>query len=202
MHLSQASVGRMLFALEQRGFLKKASNKGRIVTELGIAYLNSQEQFHEKLNTAKEIIESVSSNLKHKLCEILEIRIALESLSAANACLNVTEDDLKELDTLMLEHFYDLRQGGIGSEQDLQLHLKIAELSGNNSLAQILKLILTQENAYTKFSIIAPHITSSQLKEHTDIVEAIRLKNSCKAKDAMIAHLSQVMENVEKYYNN
>lgn len=199
--LPQATVGRTLLALERRGLLEKNSNKGRTLTEEGVAYINQQEQWYEKMKTAQSIIETVESRSKHKLYEILEIRMALEALTAESACANVSEEDINQLDTIMLEHFYNLRSGGVGCEQDLQLHLKIAELSGNHTLRQILGLLLTEENAYTKFSIVAPHITAGQLRQHTEIVEAIRSKDGPKAREAMLTHLRQVMENVQKYYN-
>lgn len=200
MGLPQATLGRMLLMLENRGFLAKISNKGRTLTEEGIAHINQQAQWCEKMKTAQNIIATVESKSKHKLYEILEIRMALESLTAERACANVTDEDMGELDNIMLEHFYNLRSGGVGCEQDLQLHLKIADLSGNHTLRQILGLILTEENAYTKFSIVAPHITAGQLRQHTDIVEAIKIKDGKKAKEAMLNHLRQVMENVQKYY--
>ena len=202
MGLPQATVGRILLALEKKGYLEKVSNKGRLLTEQGVSYLAQQEQYHEKLRTARNIIETAESNEKHKLYEILEIRLALEGLSAENAAINATEEDMKQLDGIMLEHFYDLRRGGIGSEQDLQMHLKIAEMSGNQTLAQILRLLLTQENAYTKFSIVAPHITNMQIRQHTDIVESIRAREAQRAREAMVTHLRQVMEDVQNFYDS
>lgn len=150
--IPQATVGRILLKLEQKGFLRKISNKGRLLTPEGSAYISQQEHLYNKLETARSIIEAVEAPSKHKLYEILEIRIALESLAVWQACQNVKEDDLHQLDTILLEHFYDLQRGGIGSEQDLLLHLKIAQMSSNHTLEQLLRLILTQENAYTKFS--------------------------------------------------
>lgn len=200
MGLPQATVGRMLLALEQEGFLQKVSNKGRSLTDSGAAYIAQQLQFYDKLKAAQSIIETVEAPSKAKLYEILEIRIALEAITAQRACENVRQEEMAELDAILLDNFYDLKRGGIGSEQDLRLHLRIAELSGNQTLFQLLQLILTQQNAYTKFNQVAPHITSTQIKQHTDIVEAIRAKDGTRARKAMVLHLQQVMEDVRLHY--
>lgn len=198
--LPQATVGRTLLTLEQRGLLEKVSNKGRRLTNQGVNYVSQQEHLHDKLNAAKSIIETTESGSKKKLYKILEIRSALESLSAERACSNASPEDIQQLDAIMLEYLYELKRGGIGSEQDLQLHLKIAAASGNDTLVQMLRLILTQENAYTKFSMLAPHVTNTQLKQHSEIVEAIRDRDGQRAREAMIAHLNQVMDDVRLYY--
>lgn len=198
--LSQATVGRILAYLEKNGYLEKISNKGRYITPNGLNALIQQEQFKEKLNTAKSIIETAASNSKEKLNEILELRLGIEPFSAERACLNATNDDIKQLNNIMLEHIYDINRGGIGSEQDLQLHLKIAEISGNKTLYHVLRLVLTQENAYTKFSMVASHLTDTQIKQHSNIIEAIQMKDVEKSREAMTTHLKQVIDDVNKYY--
>ena len=200
--LPQATVGRILLTLEQKGLLEKVSNKGRRLTSQGMDYVSQQEQLHDKLNAAKSIIETAESGSKKKLYKILEIRLALEALSAERACTNASPEDLQQLDAIMLEYLHELKRGGIGSEQDLQLHLKIAEASGNDTLEQMLRLILTQEKAYTKFSMMSPHFTNILIKQHSDIVEAIRNKDAQHAREAMVAHLNHVMEDVRLYYHD
>ena len=54
-HASQASIGRELHNLEQRGLLEKVSNKGRILTEEGRRrYLEEVARLRACLNDAEE----------------------------------------------------------------------------------------------------------------------------------------------------
>ena len=198
--ISQASVGRVLLQLEKKGFLKKVSNKGRLLTPEGELYLSQHQQLEDKLRTAKSIIETVESLSKQKLYEVLEVRIALEAHSAEQASCNSTPDDIMELERIILDQHYNLSHGGIGSDQDLQLHLKIAQMSKNKTLSNMIILILTQDNVHTKFSLVAPHITSTQISQHKEIVKYIKQKDGEGAKNAMILHLKHVMKDVKKYY--
>lgn len=200
MDLPQATIGRLLLSLEQQGYLEKISNKGRVLTEAGNEYLVQQEQLQDKFDTACCLIRSVEDPDKQKLREVLEIRTALETITAAHACENANESDLQQLNYILQMHCYDLQHGGIGSEQDLQFHLKIASLSGNQTLFQLIKLLLTQENAYTKFSMVAPHVTDMQIQQHNDILAAIRDRDQEAAEKAMRAHLRQVADDVNRYF--
>ena len=125
LQLPPASVGRLLYSLESQGYLQKISNKGRLLTEKGIRYLNQQEQFYNKITVAHNIIESVESPTKQKLFEILEIRIALEPISVSHACIYANSEDIAELHQILLAHRYDLQHGGIGNEQDLKFGRKV-----------------------------------------------------------------------------
>ena len=199
--ISQATVGRILFDLEQQGYLTKAGNKGRLLTDSGRDYIALQKQFLDKLDTAQDIIDIVGTPSRTKLLEILETRIGLESVAVTLACKNITEQNIAELNSILAAHSVELRSGGLGSEYDLKLHLKIAEIAGNHVLMQVLKLILTQDNAYTNFSIVAPHITDTQIHQHTKIVEMLHKRDAEGAKAAMVEHLQQVMYDVRCYYD-
>lgn len=199
--IPQASIGRLLLQLEKKGFLKKISNKGRVLTRKGIQYFSHSQKINEKLRTAYTIIKTVNSYSKQKLCEVLEIRIALESLTAEYACYNSIPNDISELEYIVSNQDYTLRQGNIGNKEDLQFHLKIAQMSKNKTLYRLLKLILTEENIYTQFSLAAPH-TTTQIEHHKEIIKAIKEKDNQYAKKTMISHLNQVIEDVKKYHDN
>lgn len=201
LNLPQATVGRMLLALEQQGYLRKISNKGRCITPEGRIYLEQQARLQQKLATAKNIIETAESHMAHKLHDVLEVRMVLEALSAQLATANMTPTYAQELDAIILEHRVALLNGDLGCEQDLGLHLKIAQIAGNEILQQTLTLLLTQENVYTKFSMVAPSVVSTQIQQHSAVVEALKSGNAQLAKDAMISHLRHVMNDVVEYDN-
>lgn len=196
-----ATIGRALSSLEKEGYIEKVSNKGRQLTDKGKSYLQDKKNWKHKLNTASKLLDFVESISKERLLEILQVRQLLEDMTVELACKNASEQELHELDKIMLDYTYDLRYGGLGNEYDLQLHLKIAEISHNQTIHQILKLILTEKSAYTKFSSVADSFTNTQLIQHDEIVQAIKSRDVSRAKLAMSRHINKIIADVTQYYN-
>lgn len=205
-HLSEklgippANIGRTLLQLEKKGFVKKVQNKGRSITELGRKCLEEELQKTEKLSAASELIDLASMGNGDNLLEILAVRKLLESYTARQCAANVTEEMIKELEDIQFDYVYELRHGHSGSEQDLRLHLKIAEYSGNQTIVRILRLLLTDNNSYAEFTKAAISRNHLSQKEHEPILEAIRNHDAEQAALEMEAHLDRVMRNVEYHY--
>jgi GntR family transcriptional repressor for pyruvate dehydrogenase complex len=200
LNIPSATVGRVLSSLENEGYIEKVSNKGRQLTDKGKSYLVDRKNWTHKINTASKLLNIVESISKERLLEILQVRQLLEDLTVELACKNATEHELQELDKIMLDYAYDLRYGGLGNEYDLQLHLKIAEISHNQTVHQILKLILTEKNAYTKFSSVADSLKNMQLIQHDEIVQAVKARDVTRAKLAMSRHINKIIADVMQYY--
>jgi len=200
-NIPPATIGRIMQKLENDGMLEKVSNKGRILTAKGTAFIEGKRQREKKLKTADKIINIVESGSKSHLLEVLDIRKYLEGRTAELAAANASSDQLSALDEIMLEYLVEIRHGGLGNEQDLQFHLTIAWISGNTTIYQILKLLLTNDNAYTKFSSASiVKIKHLQLQNHESIVNAIKEHDAKKARKAMEDHLNQVIEDVNEYF--
>lgn len=198
--LPPATIGRILFNLEQQGLIEKMSNKGRIVTQKGRDYLLEAETHRENVKNASRLAQLATKNDKNTLLEILQIRKLLEGYTAELACANAKDSDIENLERLMLEHLHLIRSGELGSCIDLEIHLTIAEISGNKTLHQILKVMLTGDNVYTKFSFVSDKVKHTQIKQHDAIIQAIRDRAPERARTAMETHLSQVMSDLENYY--
>jgi GntR family L-lactate dehydrogenase operon transcriptional regulator len=197
--IPQATIGRMLTDLENDGLIEKVSNKGRKISEKGVLLIEKSIIQNEKLKTAHKLINMFEDISKQKLLEILDARKLLELRTVELACKNATEADIIELDGIMYEHIYSVRNNGLGNEQDLKFHLTIAKISKNTTIYQILKLLLTEKNAYTKFAMAQDHILFSQYKFHDDILQAIKNKDPNEAKEKMEQHLNKVMSDVSTH---
>lgn len=196
-----ATVGRILQKLEQDGMLIKVSNKGRCLTEQGEAYLVAHGKREEKLHSANNLIQMATEGSKGQLLEILEVRRLLEGRAAELAAQNTTKEQLKELDQIMLEYLVEMRHDGLGKEQNLQLHLMIAKISNNQTIYQILNLLLTNENAYTKFSSASMlDRKHEQLELHENILSAIKQRDPKAARLAMEQHIDQVINDIQNYW--
>lgn len=200
LEIPPANIGRTLIRLENRGLVTKVQNKGRVITELGKRYLEEEELKNSKMSIANELIDSAAAEDRKNLLEILRVRRLLEGYTARCCAETATPETVRELEDLQFDYMYELRHGRAGSEQDLNLHLKIAEFSGNHTIARILQLLLTDNNSYAEFTKAAMSHNSLSQSEHGAILDAIREKDGEKAEYEMECHLERVMKNVEHYY--
>lgn len=200
LNIAPATIGRILTDLENQGFLSKVSNKGRVLTQSGTDFLQQEDLREQKAETAERLAVFVTEADKQTLLEVLQVRKLLEGYTARQACQNATEEELLEMERLMLEHLQEIRSGGVGSKTDFRIHLAIAKASKIETIYQILKLILSSDNAYAKFSYVSGHVKNTQIKQHDSIIQAIQERNPEKAEKAMETHLDQIMKDVEQYY--
>ena len=197
--IPQASVGRILKELEDKGLVKKISNKGRILTKSGKSYLKSKCEQKSKIDVALELSKiSKDDNIKEKLIEILEVRKLLESKSIELACQNRTDNQITELELIYMSNFNEINDNKLGNEQDLELHLKIAEMAHNKTLYHLSRLLLTENNAYTFFSVVTEDIKLEQLKKHKKLVTCIKNRNVELAKKTIVEHINQIIDDVKK----
>jgi GntR family L-lactate dehydrogenase operon transcriptional regulator len=197
----QATVGRMLTQMEKDGLLEKVGNKGRQLTAKGLAYLEKQCIIDSKKKVASSLISTVEDISKERLLEILDVRKLLECRAIEQACANVTSLEMKELDEIMLEYIYEVKHGGVADEINLRLHLTIAKISKNITIYQILRIILTNKSAYSKFSHVADQIKTVQVQQHSALVEAVKNRDGETGKRLMQQHLEQVISDVTKNYD-
>ena len=198
--LAPATIGRVLTTLEARGLITKVSNKGRVLTDRGSDFLTQEAIKEEKKRTASKLVDFATESDKNILLEILQVRKLLEVYTVEHACLNASNEEIMELERLMLEHIREIRNGGLGSETDFEIHLAIARASKMQTIYQILKIILTKDNAYAKFSYVSDHLKNTQIKQHDSIIQAIKEHDPEKAKIAMNTHLTQIMNDINQYY--
>lgn len=194
----QTTIGRILLELEKDNYVKKVSNKGRVITKKGRAYLNDYEEENKKIKTAIKIANIYNEVSKDKLIEILEVRKLIEGKIVELACENASQQQFNELDIILAKYEIAVKSDKLGNEEDLSLHLKIAEMSDNKTLYYICNLLLTSNNAYTHFSMVTENIKNQQLEQHNHIVNAIKNRDKSTAKEFITIHLNQIISDVEQ----
>ncbi len=200
--VSAATIGRMLKQAEDTGYITSVSNKGRVLTPKGEAFLESQHARVEMRQNAEEVIALVfSDDLKHAV-DILEFRRLIEPYAVRCATEKATEGNLDEIRDLDFEHRYVLRKGESGSEQDLRIHLKFAELSGNSALYQVLNLLLTENNVYQYFSSIIKNGEAGSYVDHDVIFKAVYAKDADAAAAAMEQHIENLIKLAKENMKN
>lgn len=197
-----ASIGRILAELEKEGLVEKVSNKGRVITEKGQQYLEQEEEARKKETNARELIHMISQNDRTVMLEVLETRKLLEGYTAGQACRLATDEEIDHLEGLIAEHMHAIRSGQLGNTLDLDIHLTIAKMARNSTICQILRLILTGGDTYTKFSFASDNSRSRQIRQHDEIIRAIRDRDPERASRAMEEHLDQVISDVNQYFES
>lgn len=197
---SQATIGRQLVYLEEKGFLKKVSNKGRVLTPEGLNFLKLEDINHSKSELAKELVFLSIDRGVDTLLEILRIRELLEPYAAAGAAERASEQDIYNLENLAFAHRYALSQGLVGNEENLNFHLEIARINNNRTLLKTLELLLTANEAYVEFSKAGEAKHELQITHHFRILNAIRERDAGAARSAMLEHLEHVTKDVEQSY--
>ena len=197
LHLPSASIGRELLELEKAGLLVKVQNKGRILTPQGERFLEEERSRREKM---KALIEAASMETKSGLEDILLVRKLLEGYAAEACAERIEPKELQKLKDLQADYLYAIRHGRAGSEEDLAFHLKIAHLSGSPSILRMLKLILTDQDAYARISQAAVRSDEVRENEHESLLAAIEAGDGALARREMERHLEHVGENLQAYF--
>jgi len=195
---SQATVGRQLDLLEKKGYLRKVSNKGRILTPEGLNFLKLEDINFSKSMLAKELVNLSIDQGVDTLFEIIRIRELLEPYAAAGAAERANERDIFNLENIAFAHRYRLSQGRSGNEENLNFHLEIARINNNHTLQKTLELLLTANKAYVEFSKAGEAQHDLQVKHHFCILNAIRDRDASGARKAMLEHLEDVARDVEQ----
>ncbi|BCJ92194.1 GntR family transcriptional regulator [Terrihabitans soli] len=133
--------------------------------------------------------------------EIVQVRVALETLSAQVAAENATPQDVEKLEGILAGMRTCFAAGDfLGmSELNAQLHGLITDIANNKTLSRMLANLNHQLVRVQYRTVLMPGRAERALKEHTDIVAAIAAKDPEKAYAAMSVHLRAVRDNLRVF---
>lgn len=132
---------------------------------------------------------------KKKLVEDLsDIRYLLEPEIAAMSAKNASDEDIQELQQICTEVENMIKNSEDYSQRDIDFHVKIASMSGNTVMPQILPIIAQGISLYVDLTNHA--LAGTAAITHQNVVDAIRKHDSKAAYDAMSAHMKENKENL------
>jgi GntR family transcriptional repressor for pyruvate dehydrogenase complex len=146
----------------------------------------------------RKILEWRLITEKHDVENLLEIRIALEGVSAANSARYATPEEIekaRELVTRMKAAVKDEKQFAI---LDLDFHILLANASGNGLLLDLISVIRSQLARTLSTVLQLPNARPLSLKEHLAIFEAIERRDVEGAREAMHHHLEAALKRYEE----
>lgn len=139
-----------------------------------------------------------------EFCDVMDIRAALEALSARLAAVRADDVDIKELislgrkvDALSRRRTDgDLSVGLDLAEVDLEFHLAIAKMSGNHRLASTLQQqrLIEFTFALTQEKMIYRQEKHRPIPSHLEIAESLAAHDGAKAEELMRFHILRTKE--------
>ena len=125
---------------------------------------------------------------RRKLTEdLIQVRVMLEPSIAALAAQNAGEDDIRELETVLLELEEIMERRGDYWEKDSQFHARIANCSHNLVVTNLVPVITGGVRVFA--GSVQETEYEQTLRSHRKIFEAIRDRRPVEAQQAMYFHL-------------
>jgi len=130
--------------------------------------------------------------------EVLQIRSVLEGLAARLATKVINGEEIKELEQYIeqMEYYANKDNALAFSKMDVEFHELILNICGNNRLIQIRKNLSDQAHRYRIRSLSIPGRLKHSLKEHQEIVKALKKKDSEQAGRLSQKHIENVLKNI------
>ena len=168
--LSRTPVREAIRELAAEGFVKISPNQGIVVNNISI------------------------NNLR----EVLQVRGVLEGLAARLTTSLITEEKIKVLETCNenMEKFIIKNNVLAFGKESNKFHSVILEVCGNDRLVQIRKNLADQIYRFRNISLHIPGRLESALKEHREIVEALKQRDAEKADTLSKKHIANVLKNI------
>lgn len=131
---------------------------------------------------------------KYDIQNLMELRIALEGLSASNCAERATDEDIASLEDLISRMEVSVKDPKRFGVLDLEFHLDIARASQNQVVFDLVSLIRGQLARTLSAVLVLPHARPRSIEEHTAILMAIKRRNPDSARKAMQGHLEAAIK--------
>ena len=132
--------------------------------------------------------------------ELTEARLLVESEVAALAAAQITDEELRELESLVQQIEEENKTPDGKEDADAAFHLAIAKAARNNALFDTVERLWGLRRTSREAALLHEKARHANIKpvvdEHTAILTALKAKDPKAARDAMRAHLSQVLESL------
>lgn len=132
------------------------------------------------------------------LVDIYHIRMRLEGLASASCAKRITEEEIRELEnSVELSNFYIKKKDTEHiKELDTEFHSIIYRASGNRMLAKILTELHKKIKAYRKLSLSVEGRLEESVREHMQILDAIKKGESELADSLTSRHIQNALDNI------
>ncbi|MFJ5956968.1 GntR family transcriptional regulator [Paenarthrobacter sp. NPDC092416] len=123
------------------------------------------------------------------ISELYDVRAALESLMAREACANATAQDIEKLQGILERNAAMVGFADEAMKYGVTLHATIANIAGNTWAQRFHDQIASQVVRYRHFTNNSPDRREQALADHRILVEAIASKKPDKAAKIAFDHV-------------
>ncbi len=182
-------------------------NESQLSEDIGVSRNTIKKAFlmlesENLLKIEKNKGATIKSFTLEEILNYLEIRAVLEAVIIKSTVKNITNEQLKQLETTfnkMKEYIFN-HQLEEYSKQNQLFHSIIYEASSNKQAVEIVNIIKTQLNRYHFKTIFVPGRNDQSLKEHTAIFNSIKNGNVEEAINSIQEHILNVGEVIKSNY--
>lgn len=165
--------------LEFFGILETRPKKGTVVASIGVRALEG-------------LISNMLRMDHTDFPALFETRAILEAHSAALAADRATEEDLASISAAHAEFRATVERGARALEEDHLFHLKVAAAAKNSVLSSLIGLLTPDIIAMNRDrGEESQPVRVHTVKEHDEIVDAVRRRDGAAAYRAMEAHMTE-----------
>lgn len=198
--LSQATIGRKLMEFDVEGYTALQGRKGRILTEKGtsrLAFLKREQQQQEMNLRFLEVLNAAG---QEAIIDVLVARRALEREIAGLAARRASKDGINLLRKSIEEQNAVLARNEVPYDEDKEFHMLLALLSRNQVLMHAVQLVWEKSLDFPATAFIRRSVGSALVVDHQRIVDAIAEGSPEAAEQAMVDHINQLIDDVNRYY--
>jgi GntR family transcriptional repressor for pyruvate dehydrogenase complex len=142
----------------------------------------------------RRIIEWRLITERHDVENLMEVRIGLEGVSAANAALRATGDDLRKFQHLLARMKLVSKDPRKFAVLDVEFHVALAKASGNALVFDLVSMVRNHLVRVLPKVLKLPNAVPLSTKEHMAILDAIESHDADAARAAMKTHLEAVVQ--------
>ncbi len=197
--VSEATCGRLLRMMEDAGHVEAMSRKGRVATARGQRVIQEWHERQKRDRSQVAFVQSLKVHNPEELIDVLIARRALEGEAAALAAEHATPEEIGRLRNIVKEHEEALAAKGSGAEENTDFHLFLAESSKNKVIVAALDVIYRHPDVMTSLEYIRARAGSKMAEDHNPIVKSVAKREPQAAREAMIQHINNVIEDVKTY---
>jgi len=221
--VAEATAGRILRDLVNKGYAETLKRRGRILTKLGadrLAQLRARRGVRER---TEQLIKAINVSDVQAMLDLLYVRRAVEPEAARLAALRATEDDLRHMDISACAHCQAVgakRQRKASDrysarvEPAIDFHRQLIIASHNDVLVAIGSILLEERNGQSLYVLdrisldpdvarLAASETDREAKsladEHGRILRCIRSRDPEGAAVEMRQHIDRLISHAERY---
>jgi GntR family transcriptional repressor for pyruvate dehydrogenase complex len=169
---------------------------------MGFLEVKQAKRTFVKSVTSERMQDPLSLLIKtdtQKIFDLIEVRMAIEAWGAFHAARRATEEDIKQLETVIEEMKLAFEEGRSLEKEDADFHLAMAQATHNTIQTHIMSTIydLLRESVAKVFTDRGK--VKKLLHQHYRIFRAIKSHSPDKARERTIEHLNYVESQVKAF---